>query len=169
VRHCERRIDGVDAAYEIVVLRRGYEGSQLLAAEREKYPTRRGTQGTHRRRYVRDLDPAVAGNRTPGRPAQRQQRHPRRSRRARGIGGDDGGVGMGGVDERIDALSRKIVGKPVGASEPADPHRHRLTGRRGSAAGKRQRHRKVGTTRKAFRQASGLRRAAENEDAHVSS
>jgi hypothetical protein len=90
-------------------------------------------------------------------------------RRARGIGGDDDGVGMGGVDERIDAFSRKIAGKPVGAPEPADPHRHRLACGRGSSAGKRQRYRKVGPAGKAFRQASGLRRAAENEDAHVSS
>ena len=76
---------------------------------------------------------------------------------------------MGGVDERIDSLSGQIIGKPAGAPEPADPHRHRLTRGRRRAAGERQRHRKVGTAGKAFRQASGFRGPAENEDAHVSS
>ena len=76
---------------------------------------------------------------------------------------------MGSVDERIDALSGQIVGKPADASEPADPHCHWLTRGCDGAAGKRHRHRKVGTASKAFRQASGFRGPAENEDAHVSS
>jgi hypothetical protein len=76
---------------------------------------------------------------------------------------------MGGVDERVDAFGGKIVCEPISATEAADPHRHGLARRRRGAAGERQRHRQLGTTGKALRQASGFRGPAENEDAHVSS
>jgi hypothetical protein len=166
VRNGKRRIDGVDAAHEIMVLRRVHEGSKLLAAEGEKDPARRDAKRGYRRPYVCDLDPAVAGNRTPGRPPQRQQRQAGGLDGARGVGGNGGRVRMGCVNERIDAFSREIVRKAVGAPEATDTHRHRLRRRRGGAAGKRQRHREIGAAGKAFGKASGFRRAAENEDAH---
>ena len=75
---------------------------------------------------------------------------------------------MGSVDEDVDAFGREIVGKPLGAAEPAGPHRHGLSRRRGGAACERDRDGQVGAIGEAFRKPSRLRRATEDEDAsHV--
>src|SRR5262245_61633522 len=59
MRDREWRVDWIDAAHEIVVLRRFHEGGQVLPAEREKNSTRRGAPGSHRRRDVLHLGPAI--------------------------------------------------------------------------------------------------------------
>jgi hypothetical protein len=167
--NCERRIDGVDAAYEIIVLRRPREGSQFLAAERQKDSTRRAPQGIHHRRHVRYLDPAVIGDGRPTRPAHRQQRHPSCLCCTGRIGGNDACVGMRPIDKHIDSFRPQIVGKSLNTAEPADPYRHWLTGWQGSPASERQGHDEIRPTGQALRQGSRLRRPAEDEDTHGSS
>jgi len=168
VRYRERRIDRLDAAYEIVVLRRLREGSDLAFAEREEDTAGRFAQRLDRRGGIGNLDPTVARARYPWRPAQRKQRHPRGCRRIRRIGRDDCGVRMRRIDKRVDAFDREIFAKALGATESARPHRHGVSGGRGGAARARDRYGHIGAFDETFRQPSRFRRAAENEDAsHV--
>jgi hypothetical protein len=164
----ERRINRLDAAHEIVVLRRLREGADLGLAERNKNTTRRFAECFHGRRGIRHVDPAVARERRPGRTPKREQWDAcgccRRSR----IGRDDRSVRMRRVDEGIDAFGGEILRKTLGAAESADSHRRALRGRRRGAARKRDRYGHVRAFAETLRQASRLRGAAEYEDApHV--
>ena len=121
-----------------------------------------------RARDVVDLDPAVAGDGGPRRPAQRQQRHagararpPRhwpRSRRHRDAW-------------RRSAASMRSRAQIVGQARRRRRSRRSRTGtgcgsRRRGAAGERQRHVEVGAARRGARASMPrFRRAAENEDA----
>jgi hypothetical protein len=44
---------------------------------------------------------------------------------------------MGGIDQKVDALSTQTVSESSGAAEYTDPDWNGLSGRRGSSAGKR--------------------------------
>jgi len=168
VRHRERRIDRFDAAHEIMVLRRLREGSDLAFAEREEDMAGRLAQRLDRRGGIGNLDPVIAGERHPWRPAQCKQRHARGCRRVGRMGRDDCSVRMRPIDERVDAFGCQISAKALGAAESADPHRHRVRGGRRGAARERDRYGHIDAFGKTFRQASRFRRAAENEDAsHV--
>jgi len=168
LRQRQRRINRIDAADDIVMLRRLAERRQILTAERDEDATRRLPQRMHRRGGVAHLDPAVAGDRGPWSTPQRHAWHFGVPRGGGGIRRDDAGVGMRGIDQRVDALAHQIVGEAGGAAIPAAAHRHRLAGRRDGAAGKRQRDLKVGAACQPLREHSRFRGAAENEDAwHV--
>jgi len=167
VRHGERRLDGIDAAHEVVVLRRLDERRQFLAAESDKHASCRSSERAHGGRHVGDIDPAVACNGDPGRPLEREQPHTARGRSLRGIGRDHCGIRMRCIDQRVDPLPDQIVGKPLETTEPPYPHRHGLGCGFGGASGQRQRHLEVGARRKALAELPRLCRAAENENAHV--
>jgi len=168
VRHRERRVDRLDAAHEIMVLRRLRESPDLAFAEGEEDTARLFAQRLYRRGGIGNLDPAITGERHPRRPAQRKQRYARGCRRVGRVGRDDCGVRMGRVDKRVDAFGREMLAKALGATESADPHRHRVSGRRRGAARERNRYGHIGAFGETFRQPSRFRRAAENEDAsHV--
>ena len=147
-----------------MVLRRFAEGAELVTAQRDKDAARRLSKRTYCLANIAYLDPAIACNRDPWRPAQRDQRHAALPCRGCGVGRDDRGVGMRGIDQHVDALARQIVRKPRDAAEAADAQRHRLLGRRRRAAGKRQRDVEIGMASEAPGQLSRFRRAAENED-----
>ena len=168
VRHRERRVDRLDAAHEIPVLRRSREGSDPAPAEREENTARRFAERLYCRRGIGNLDPTIAGARHPWRPAQRKQRYAGGCRRVGRVGRDDCGVRMRGIDERVDAFGCQILAKTLGATKSADPHLHRVRGWRRGAAGERNRYGHIDAFGKTFRQASRFRRATENEDAsHV--
>ena len=69
------------------------------------------------------------------------------------------------IDERIDALGGKIVGKPLRAAETAGPHRNGLRGGRYGAARKREGYCKIGAGGQASGELPRLTRSAEYEDA----
>ena len=71
---------------------------------------------------------------------------------------------MGGIDQHVDALALQISGQPLGAAEAADPHRNRLRGRLGRAAGQRKRYLEIRPFRQQARQLPRFRRAAEYEN-----
>ena len=72
------------------------------------------------------------------------------------------------IDEGVDALVDEISRKAFDPAEAADSHRRGLRGGRCGAPGERDRHGEIGASGETFRQVSGFRRAAENEDAsHV--
>lgn len=161
----ERRIDRIDAAHEIVMLRSRVEHLRLLPADGQEDTARRFTQRRHRIGNRRNARPAVAGNLFPAEPLQPQQRNVGRGAGCAGIGGNLFGEGMRGVDQEIDRMRSKIGGKPFGAAETAGADRHGLWCRIERAAGERQRDGEIGAFAKPTGQIACFRRAAQNEDA----
>ena len=163
----ERRIDRIDAAHEIVVLRSRVEGLRLLPADGQEDTARRRAKCCHRIGNRRDARPAVAGNLYPAEPFQLQKRDAGDGACRAGIGGNLFGEGMRGVDQKINRMRCKIGRKALGAAEAAGAHRHGL--RRGieRAAGERQRDGEIGTFAKVAGQVARFRRAAQNEDASL--
>jgi len=165
MRHIERRVYGIDAADQIMVLRRRGERRDLLAPERQEHMARKSAKRGDGAGGVGNFDPAIPCNRGPGRAAQRNQRHFRERCGTRRIGGDGGRIGMRRIDENIDARGGEMVREPVGAAEAAAAHRDRLRRWRRGAAGKRQRHHKVAAVGEAGGKLPRLRGAAQYEDA----
>jgi len=168
VGNCERRIDRIDAADEIMMLRRAHQRSELLAAERNKDPARRASDARGRIRDIAGFDPTIAIAADPWRAAQRQVRSMRALCRASGIVGNRRSIGMGCIDQRGDSFVRQIISKTLNTAKSADAHRHRLRRGRSCAAREREGHGKVGAGGELCCKLACLRRAAENQDAsHV--
>ena len=165
MRHGERRVDGIDAPHEIDMLRRRFEGAELLPPEGEENTARRLAERFGRIFHRVDLGPDVAGRFSPWRPAEREQGDRRGPRRLCGIGGDGGGIRMGGIDQHIDLLGAEIGCEPFGAAETAAPHRNRLLQRLRGAACERQSHGEILALGERASQFAGARRAAKDEDA----
>lgn len=165
VRHRKRRINRLDAAHEIAVLRRSREDSDLGLAEREKHVARRFAERFHSRCGIGHLDPAIAGTRRPGRAPKREQGDGRGCRGGGCVGRDRRRIGMRHIDQRVDAFSSEISRKALGAAESADPYRRSLRCRRRGAARERDRYGHIGAFGETLRQTSRFRGPAENEDA----
>ena len=166
-RHRERRLNRIDAADKIKMLGRLREWRDIFAAKRQENTLRRGTERANCIQRISGFDPAVPGNGNPGGTAQRQQRNPGLSGGGCGVGGHDGRVGVGRIDQDIDVVIGEVAGETVGAAEAAAPHRDRLACRRGGTAGQRQRDGKVRPAGQAAGQFARFRGAAENENAHA--
>jgi hypothetical protein len=164
VRYGQRRINRIDAAYEIMVLRRRRERDEFFAAEREKDVARFGPEGPHGVGHVVSFRPTIACRPLPGRPSQRKKPHPGSRGGACRVLRNRRGVGVRCIDQRCDAFGAQIGRETFGPAKSADPHRYRLRSRGGGTAGKRQRDRDVGAPAKAFREPARFERAAENED-----
>jgi len=147
------------------MLRRLLEGSQLLPAECNKNSPRPIGERAHGFGDIGGLAPTVACDRNPGRPAHRQQRDSRTPRRACRIGGNCPCVRVRCIDQRIDAFAAQIIGETIRAAEAADAHCNWLLARRCGTAGERDGDSKIRVCCKPRREATRLRRAAENEDA----
>ncbi len=164
VRHCERRVDRIDAAHQVTVLRRLRKPRNLLAAEREKDTARTGAERFDGLADTIDFDPAIALDLRPGRALQCDQRDAGGLCRPRGVGGHHLGIGVGRVDQDTNAFGLEISGKALGAAKAADSHRHgQRCGDRG-AAGQRKPHIEFRAIGKAFGDPPRVSRAAENED-----
>ena len=164
----QRRIDRIDTADQIIVLRRIAERLKLVAAERDKDAARCLTKRPHRLADITHLDPPVTRNFNPWRSSQRDQLHAASPRGCDGVCRNHIGVWMGGVDQGIDALADEIFCETFGTTKATDTDRHRLRGGRCRAAGERQRDVEAGTAGEAPGQLPGFRSTAENEDAcHV--
>ncbi len=161
----ERSVRRIDAANDIVMLRRRLERHELLAAERKKNAAWCGAQRLHGAFHVVDFGPTIAADARPGWAAQRKQlniclfcgvcRVPGYLRRIR----------MGSVDQQVDAFAPQVVREPVCAAEAAHAHRHALRCRLFGAPGERELHGNM----RALRQCAGKRprfgRASEYKDA----
>ena len=165
VRDGERRIDRIDAAHDIVVLRRADEGRKVLATEGNEDVVRRAADRPHRGLRIIDFDPAIAGHGCPGSAMQRQYGNAGECGSACRIGRDDGGIGVGCIDQRLDSLDANMMGKSLRPAEAADAHGDGLRKRRRRSAGQRERDGEGCARREHFRKTPRLRRAAENEDA----
>ncbi len=167
LRRIERRIDGIDAAHEIAVLRRGIEGLCLLPADGEEdaarvFPER--CDGVGRRG---DARPAVAVRFVPAMPLQSQKRNAGFKACGAGIGGNLPGEGMRGVDQEIDRLRAEIIDEARHTAEAAAAHRHGLRGGVDRAAGQRKRDGKIVAFRQARGEFAGFGRSAQYEDASL--
>lgn len=165
LRRLQRRIDGIDAAYEIMVLRRGIEGLRLLPTDGEEHTARRGAERCDGLGDRADAYPAVALRLFPAGALEPQERQIRRRACRAGIGGDLPGKGVGGVDQQIDGVLAQKGRKPLCPAETAGAHRHGLRHRIERAAGKRQGDGEIGPVREPFRQIPRFRRAAQDKDA----
>jgi len=161
----QRRIDRVDAADQIKVLRGLVEWRKLVAAERNKDAARHCLKRAHCLTHVAYFGPSVASGRDPWRSPQHQQRDAGLAGSFDGIVGYDASIGMRGIDQKTNALARQIVGESRSAAEATAAHGHGLACRRSGAAGKRKRHIEFGPACQPLRQQSRFRGAAENEDA----
>ena len=163
----KRRIDGIDATHEIMVLRRRIEGLRLLPADGEEHAARRLAQHRHGPGHRDNPRPAVALDLLPAAPFEAEEWNARRRARRAGIGGNPRCERMGRIDQQVDGLGREIDPKPRRAAKTAGAHRHGL--RRGieRAAGERQRDGKIGPAGKPAREAARLGRATQYEDAFL--
>jgi hypothetical protein len=161
----ERRIDRIDAAHEIMVLRRGVEGLGFLPADREENATRRFAErldglgnGAHAR-------PAVSVDLIPAEPFEPQQGHAGGFACGSRIGGHLPGEGVRRVDNEVDALRFEIAGKSIHPAEAAAADRYRLRCRVERAAGERQRYDKISARGEPCGEVARFGRAAQKKDA----
>ena len=164
LRHVERRVDGIDAAHEIDMLRCRRERREFLAAERQEYAPRRFAERLNGVLDCRDFGPVSpacffqAGRRSASNGTLGDLGG------ACGVGGNDGRIRMRRVDQRSDVFGAKIGGEALSAAEAAAPDRHGLRQRLGRAAGERQRHGEIGAPRQFLRERPRFGRAAEDKD-----
>ena len=164
MRQRQRRIDRIDTTEQIEVLRRGCEGRQIVSPQRDKDAARLPTKRTHGCRGAIHFSPAISVDTTPCWPAQYDKGHTGLARGSDRVFGNSGRIGMGGIDQRVDALFEQIIGEAAGAAEAANPHRHGMRNRHRGAAGKRQRDAEIAALREPLAKQAGFRGAAENED-----
>ncbi len=148
-----------------MVKRRGLEGSDFLASERQEDPPLLLAQRSRSGCRIVDHGPAVALRRPPRGTPERQDRDARLAGCGCGVGRDPGRVRVGGIDQDADAVFGQVGGQPRRAAEAAGPHGDRLGCRTPGPSGKRQ-----GDVEAAARgdppcQLPGLAGAAEDEDA----
>ena len=163
-RDPQRRNHRIDAAHQVVVLRRPLKGCKVLAAERQEDTTRRAPRRRHGGIPIGNVEPTITVDRMPWRPLEREQRNRRGSGGLGRMRRDPYRERMGGVEQCIDPLRAQIGRKPGSPAESTDAKRHRLCGRTSGAPGERDRHGKIGASRQAFAKLAGFTGAAENEE-----
>jgi hypothetical protein len=164
VWNSERRRHRINAADQIMMLRRLAERRELLATERQEHAARCFAQGPHGLLRVTDFSPAIALLCDPRRATQGHQAHVDQLHRARCMVGHAGRVRMRGIDQHIDALGSEILGEPLAATETTDPDRHALRRRCRGTARKRERHRDVVADRELLGKLTRLGRTTEDKD-----
>ncbi len=163
----ERRLNRIDAADEVMMLRSRIEVEGLLPADREEDAQRRASERNDRIGKRGDARPAIAFGRAPAGALEPDQRRAGCLGGALGVGRNLPREGVGGVDQKVDAVALKKGSQSIGAPESAGAHRHGLRRRIGGAAGKRQRDVEIGPQRQPTRQLAGFGGAAQNEDASL--
>lgn len=163
-RRGQGRVDRIDAANEVVVLRSGVEMEGLLSADGEEHATRLGAKHFDGFPDRGDGRPAVAFDGLPPGPFEPDQRRFANVRRALGIGGNLPGERMGRVDQQVYSIACKVAGQPLRAAEAAGTDGDWLGGGIDRAAGERQGHVEIGALGEPARQFARFPRAAQNED-----
>lgn len=167
IGHRQRRLDGIDAADPILVLRRRIGQMRLLPASRQENAQGQSAERGHGLRNTMHREPVIALDRHPGRTAQRKSRHIALNSHLRSIGGDAGCERMGGVYQQIDPFILKITSKTLRAAETAAAHRNGLRRRISGPARERQDNVKIGAGGKPRRQSAGLGRTAQDQYADL--
>ncbi len=160
----ERRIDGIDAAHKVEMLRRDLGMVGALPAGRQEDAARSRPKGCNRLRNIGHDMPVVARFRQPFGADERKCRDTRASGGHRSIGRNAFGEGMGGIDQQAVAAFGQESRQAVGPAETADTDRNRLSGRGLRAAGKRQQDVELFARGKFRGQSARLAGAAEDQD-----
>ena len=105
LRQRQWRIDRIDAADQIKVLRGVVERRKLVAPKCNKNAARCFSKRAHGLTYVAYFGPSVAGDCDPRRSPHHQQRNARCAGGLDGIVGYHTGVWVSGIDQKIDALA----------------------------------------------------------------
>lgn len=164
IGHRERRIDGIDAAHQIEVLRRAAELVGLLSADGEKDAPWRRAQRSDGRFDIGDRNPVVTVLPRPIRTAEREDRHTGESRGIGSIGGNLVGERMRRIDDQRNILLSDIVCEAVRAAKTTDA---RFDGQRAGmyrSSGQRNDRMIVVAARQPLGQLSRFGGAAEYQD-----
>lgn len=159
----QRRIDRVDAANKIRVLRSGFKHGCLLPTDRQEDAPGGRTQRSNGRLYTVDAGPEVARPALPGRAPKGESRYARRPRGYCGVLRNSCSEGVRRIDQKIEAFIPQCAGKAFRAAEPTDPGRDGLRHRRPRATGQRKHH-GMPALGKGTGQRAGFRGATENKD-----
>lgn len=165
LRHLQRRIDGIDAANQIIMQRRCVEMMRLLPADRQKHVSHQRPECGSGIGHRADGSPAIARLGLPRRPADGDCGDIGGDCGGGGIGGDFRGEGMRGVYQQVDPFSLQITCEPVRAAEPADANRNRLGQRIGRSSSERQHRIELLPGGQQIGQPPCLGRAAQNKNA----
>ena len=163
LREDQRRIHGVDAADEIMVLGCGFERKKLLPSQSQKHAFAFASDRRHSLFDAGHLMPYVTRLALPGRPGKDDKRHFGEPRRLNGIGGNSRRIGMSCVHENVETPAANEIRKTAGATEATTAHRHRLFDRRKCSASHGEQNAVTGFLRQPACQYPGIRRAAKDE------
>jgi len=155
---------GIDAADEVFVPRCGGEGGEVLAADGQQDTARGVAQSGGGLGHVSDLLPVVALLGLPGRAFDEQQRDLRGTPGGGGVGAHLHGEGVGGDDQRLDALLFDIADEARHPAETAAAPGDVWQARRGGNAGQREHRAETRISRKQPSQSGGFAGAAQDED-----
>lgn len=161
----KRRFDRIDAADEIVMLRRGFRMMRALPARRQEDMAGGGAERFDSRRNALHLPPAIAGDALPFGTAQGDRSDTGGLGGKGGIGRNPFGKRMRGVDQQVITAGLQEIGKCGSAAETANADRNRLYGRFLGASGKRQKNIAIVPRRKRLGQQPCLAGAAKDQDA----
>lgn len=139
IRHSQRRLNRINAADNIVMLRRSLERQQLLAAKRKEDATRLVAQRLHRIHGCINHCPTVARDALPCGAAQSEKWNVSLTRRLSNIGRDACGVGVSGVDDQTDIVLANVSGQTLRTAKTAGAHWHALFHRIYGATSQRKR------------------------------
>ncbi len=163
MRHRQRRLDRIDAADEIMVLRRGLEGQQFLTTEREESGGARVSKSSNSAFHIGHALPVIPGLSLPRRAFQSDKRNIGQFCGLDGVCRDAGRVRVRRVYQKIEPIFRDEVGQSICTAKAAGAHRHRLLNRVTGAACHRQKQPVAGVFCQFSGQNTGIRRATENE------
>lgn len=163
IRYFQRRLHGVDAADEIIVPRGGFEGEKLLAAESQKYTPAFISEHVNGLFDGFDALPPVTRLLLPGGARKRDERNVSQPCRFNRVDGNSRRIGMGGIDQNIEALGADEIRQPRRAAKTATAHWYWLFDRRERAARHGQQNSVAGVLCQPAGQNAGIRRTAKDE------
>lgn len=156
-----RRIHAADG---VIVPSCGGERGEVLAADGQQHPARGFAQCGGGIGHVEHLHPVIASFGLPGWPLDHQDGDVRCPRGGNGIGTHLHGEGMGGDDERLDAVVQQVTRDPGNAAKTAAAPGDFRQARCGSAAGKREGGAEIRVAHQQRRECEGFSGAAQDEE-----
>ncbi len=127
--NAKRRLDRIDTADEIAMLRGSLQRGEFVSPQRHENPARRGSERLDRFGHASHGLPDVTALMLPGGAAQRDQWNARKGRGTRGIVRNAGRIGMRRIDQQAEAFIAQIGGQTIGPAEAPNPCRHGLSHR----------------------------------------
>lgn len=158
------RIDGIDAPYEIEMLRSGFGDMRFLTTDCEKDATRRQAQPGDRLRRRFDVSPAVTSLFGPLRPSKRKRGDAELRGSLLRISGNTRGERVRGIDQEIECMLPEEIGKSFGSAEASDTRGDGLGGRVFRTTGERQQH-AMAAIGQGLREVASFSRSAKHQNA----